>query len=430
MRQRSASSTKRNFWSHLTLCGIIVLGAVVCLTGPRNAYSFVLLPPPPSQGMPLSIDLPTETFNSLGRGVTSFSLLAEGAASAWNDIGVGLSPDHAFFTKSTPRQRDPCAGIDGINTVTFSKTNCGLGWGDVLGITIRRWFEGNNVFEADVLFNDTAQWDAYSGPIQLFVTIGQVDDFTRTALHEFGHALGLGHPPGAPGQSAPAIMKSKSTDVDSLQPDDRDGAHAILYVRPTRDFRIDVTPESQTIRPGSTAEFVLSATATLQPGIQAIDLLSLTGTCPPNATCAFDSLELTNATPVTYKVTTTAATPIGQYPQRIVGIGGGVTRLTTAALTISAEVEEALARVFVTVEDDQGEPIPQARIRVKHQVTKEKIKGVSDENGEYVSPLINPADYKVICKQAGFAKVKEVITLAAGDEQTVNCILDPLAEEE
>lgn len=430
MRQRSASFTKRSLWPYLTSCGVIVLSTVMYFTGPRNAYPFVLLQPPPSQGMPLSIDLPTETFNSLGRGTTSFSLLAEGAAAAWNNIGVGLSPDHEFFTRSIPMQRDPCARIDGINTVAFSKTNCGLEWGDVLGVTIRRWFEGANVFEADVLFNETAQWDAYPGPIQLVVTIGQVEDFTRTALHEFGHVLGLDHPPDAPDQSPPAIMKSKATDVDSLQPDDRDGAHAILYVPPTIDFHIDVTPESQTIRPGSAAEFVLSATTTFQSATQSIDLFSLTGICPPEAICFFNSLELTNATPVTYSVMTTTDTMTGQYPQLIVGTAGGITRFATGTLTVIDDEEEALARVFVTVEDDQGMPIAQAKIRVKHQLTKEKIKGVTDANGEYVSPLLDPADYKVICKQAGLKKDKEVITLAPGDEQTVNCLLEPLATEE
>lgn len=399
----------------------------MCLTGPQNAYSFFLLPPPPSQGLLLNIDLPTETFNSLGRGVTSFSELAEDAAATWNTVGVGLLPDHEFFTKSIPMQRDPCGGIDGINTVTFRETNCGFEWGDVLGITIRRWFEGDNVFEADVLFNETALWDAYTGPIQVLPSIGQVEDFTRTALHEFGHALGLDHPDDF-GEMVAAIMNSESTDVDRLQPDDHDGAHAIDYVPPTIDFHIDVAPQSQMIRPGSTAEFILFATTTFQSTMQSIDLFSLTSTCPPEATCTFNSFELTSATPVTYSVITTTDTVTGQYPQLIVGTAGGITRLATGALTVSADEDDALARVFVTVEDDQGEPIAEAKIRVKHQITKEKIRGVTDENGEYVSPLIDPAEYKVICKKADFEKDKEVITLAAGDEQTVNCILEPLLE--
>ena len=114
----------------------------------------------------------------------------------------------------------------------------------------------------------------------------------------------------------------------------------------------------------------------------------------------------------------------------IIGTAGGITRLAKGALTVSTDEDEAQARVFVTVEDDQGKPIAQAKIRVKHQITKEKVKGTTDENGEYISPLLDPAEYKVICKKADFQKHREVITLAAGDEQTVNCILEPLAAEE
>lgn len=259
--------------------------------------------------------------------------------------------------------------------------------------------------------------------------IGQVEDFTRTALHEFGHALGLDHPDDFD-QIVAAIMNSKATNVDRLQPDDRDGAHAVDYVPSPIDFQIDFTPQSQAIHLGNTAEFILSATIPSQAETQFINLVSLTGTCPPEATCNFTSLELTSAAPVTYSVITTTDTVTGEYPLLIIGTAGGITRLATSTLTISTDEDEVQARVFVTVEDDQGEPIAQAKIRVKHQITKEKIKGVTDENGEYVSPLLEPAEYKVICKKAGFQKDKEVITLAAGDEQTVNCILEPLAAEE
>ena len=427
MNPRSTPITKRASRSQLALCGVIVLGAAVFFASAQSAYSFVLLPPPPSEGLALSIDLPTETLDSLGRGATSFSELAEGAAAAWNDVGVGLLPDDEFFTKSIPMQRNPCGGIDGINTVTFSETNCGFAWGDVLGITIRRWFEGDGVFEADVLFNETTEWDAYTGPIRVLPSIGQVEDFTRTALHEFGHALGLDHPDDF-GQTVAAIMNSKATNIDRLQPDDRNGAHTVDYVPSTIDFQIDFTPPSQLIRPGSTAEFILSTATTFQSPTQSIDLFSLTGTCPPEATCNFTSLELTNASPVTYSVITTTDTVTGEYPLLIIGTAGGITRLAKGTLTVSTGVEEAPARVFVTVEDDQGAPIAETTIRVKHQITKEKVKGITDVNGEYVSPLLDPAEYKVICKKTGFKKDKEVITLTAGDEQTVNCILEPLLE--
>jgi hypothetical protein len=53
-------------------------------------------------------------------------------------------------------------------------------------------------------------------------------DFHRVALHEFGHVLGLDHPDEAnPKQAVAAIMNSHITYIDSLRPDDINGAHSI-----------------------------------------------------------------------------------------------------------------------------------------------------------------------------------------------------------
>jgi hypothetical protein len=48
----------------------------------------------------------------------------------------------------------------------------------------------------------------------------------RIALHEFGHVLGLSHPDDH-GQIVAAIMNSRASDLDALQPDDIDGVTAI-----------------------------------------------------------------------------------------------------------------------------------------------------------------------------------------------------------
>ncbi len=399
---------------------LIVVGTILWIGATSPTHAFVLLPPAPGQGLPLSIELPVEPFESLGRGTVSFNSLAEDAAASWNSVGVGLLPDHEFFTRTEPAPRDPCTGIDGINTVIFSSTSCGVEWGDVLGITIRRWFEGSSVFEADVLFNDTVQWDAYSGPIQVLPGRGQVEDFTRTALHEFGHALGLDHPDGQPGAS---IMTSNTTNVDSVQPDDQAGSHAIKYVPAALDFSLAFIPNHQIIAPGSTAEFVLTA-ITLPSDTTTINVFSLTGICPDESSCSFDSLSLTENAPITYTIETTANTPTGEYPQLIIGTASTVTRLVPATLIVGTE-DADFARVVVLVEDNHGAPLPQVKVRVKHQVTKEKEKGSTDANGEYISPLLEPAEYKVICKLADFVKDKEVIMLAGGEDQTVTCVMEP-----
>lgn len=132
------------------------------LTIPKSVHSFSRPLSPPSQRPALKIDLPIETFDSFGRGSTSFSGLAEDTASTWNT--VGLLPDHKFFSKTTPIKRGPCV-MDGIKTITFSKTNCAFEWGVALGITSRWWLGGENAFEADVLFNENVQWGTYPGSI-------------------------------------------------------------------------------------------------------------------------------------------------------------------------------------------------------------------------------------------------------------------------
>jgi hypothetical protein len=53
-----------------------------------------------------------------------------------------------------------------------------------------------------------------------------VYDFHRIAIHEFGHTLGLNHPDEF-GQSVVAIMNSRISDTDGLQPDDIAGVNAI-----------------------------------------------------------------------------------------------------------------------------------------------------------------------------------------------------------
>ena len=58
-----------------------------------------------------------------------------------------------------------------------------------------------------------------------------MSDMKRTALHEFGHVLGLDHPDQTtPPQTEDAIMTSTVTDIDSLQLDDIYGAKTLYGV--------------------------------------------------------------------------------------------------------------------------------------------------------------------------------------------------------
>ena len=414
-------SLKQSFYYYKRSSLIPIITITVLMIGFQNSYSFSILLPPPSQDLTLSIDLPTDPFNSIGYGTTTFNQLAESAASSWNAAGVGLLPDHTFFTKAAPMGKDPCE-MDGVNTIAFTTDNCGFEWGDVLAMTIRRWFGPTGVFEVDLMFNANAHWDAYPGPIQVLSSGLQAQDFTRTALHELGHAVGLDHPDDF-GQRVPAIMNRRSSDADRLLQDDIDGAHAVRFVPVRKDFDLFINPKNQTISPGETAEFTLSS-AVIKSDPGEIDLFTLFGDCPRNSTCGLDTT-INNITSATYKVSSTTNTPGGQYPQRIVGSALRVTRIAEAIIKVDPTINSQRSQIVVTAKNHLGLEVAAAKIRLKNQLTNQKFRGITDVNGDYISPPIDSADYKIICKKPPFKKGKALITLTTTSEQTIDCLLGP-----
>ena len=127
----------------------------------------------------------------------------------------------SMFSWSSTNRALGC-GENGRNDVYWSNTQCGGTWGGADGTITqaitRFWHRDQLVYEADVVFNNTLEWDIYSGPLRSSVR----HEFRRVALHEFGHVLGLAHPDDH-GQSVAAVMNSRSSDIDSLQQDDIDG---------------------------------------------------------------------------------------------------------------------------------------------------------------------------------------------------------------
>lgn len=126
---------------------------------------------------------------------------------------------------------DPCiargAGLFGDNIVgvDFTATVCGAEFGNnVLAVTLaagtclnQECTGGFHITDADIVFNNNENWDVYSGPA-LFTVV----DFERVALHELGHALGLGHE-----ATIDAIMQGLVSDTHTLQLDDINGANTI-----------------------------------------------------------------------------------------------------------------------------------------------------------------------------------------------------------
>lgn len=155
---------------------------------------------------------------ALTNGTTSWQENTEVAMREWTDVSESFA-----FVDGGFADVGQTSG-DGINNMVFDDNVAGDAFGvDVLAITFTRADARNNTTESDVIFNVAAAWNAYDGPIRVDVTGQPVFDFRRVALHELGHVLGLDHPDGPCSQTVVAIMNARTTDIDSLTDDDRNG---------------------------------------------------------------------------------------------------------------------------------------------------------------------------------------------------------------
>lgn len=150
----------------------------------------------------------------LSDGFASFNASAADALNVWNQYLIHMK-FHPFL--NSPLQ--PAQG-DTDTSVFFASDVYGEAFGDrVLAVTSRTPRDAV-IAEADVRFNNHLSWDSYRGPLR------SAYDFHRVALHEFGHVVGLDHPDQA-GQTVTALMNSVISNLDSLQRDDINGAHAL-----------------------------------------------------------------------------------------------------------------------------------------------------------------------------------------------------------
>jgi hypothetical protein len=163
----------------------------------------------------MHLSLPNFIHLSDGSGTLNDS--AEDALNTWNQVLA-----HMQFAVEKNSILPP-SDEDGNTSVIMTNTFYGEQFGDgVLAVTLVTPRDGR-LIEADVVFNAARNWDSYRGPLQ-----GDVIDFHRVALHEFGHVVGLDHPDQAkPRQNVVAIMNSIISNIDTLQTDDINGAHSI-----------------------------------------------------------------------------------------------------------------------------------------------------------------------------------------------------------
>lgn len=194
---------------------------VIGLTASR-ASAFVI--PDPSTRWPAGeFSMQVEIIHpSLGMGSPSdvaWNAAFAEAADRWNLASGGL----LALTANTESFEDPCDPTDppdgdGRNGVDFSTSVCGDAFGSSTLAVARQIFRsGGLVIEANIIFNESANWDIYAGNLR-----PAGPDFRRVAVHEIGHLFGLGHEP-----LMPAIMSPFAGNFEVPQIDDLNGIDAL-----------------------------------------------------------------------------------------------------------------------------------------------------------------------------------------------------------
>ncbi len=206
---------------------LALLLAACTLLSAVSAHAYVLEGQrwPNNQSINVNLGLGTAG-RVLSDGATDWNQVAADALSQWNQfLGSGVQ----FVALPSPTPLNGTQG-DNVNTVFFSPTAFGKAFGsDTLAITTY-YYSRSTLIETDVVFNSAKNFDSYRGRGRFDAQGRSIPDLRRVALHEFGHALGLDHPD-LSGQQVAAIMNSRISDLEVLQPDDIAGLQAIYGVR-------------------------------------------------------------------------------------------------------------------------------------------------------------------------------------------------------
>lgn len=161
---------------------------------------------------------------------TAFNSAFQQATTNWNN-------QSNFVYSAANSSADPCSAThtQGVSTQgwSFASTVCGTSFGGST-LAIARTFAMNftpsinTIVDSDIVFNSAKVFDVHAGnqngpTASCLPFFGQPTDFTRVAVHELGHALGLGHEP-----TNSAIMNPTASEcIESPQTDDTNGLRAL-----------------------------------------------------------------------------------------------------------------------------------------------------------------------------------------------------------
>ena len=190
--------------------------------------------------------------SALSDGATNWDDVAESALQEWNSQ-MGRSRFAALKNSGAAKAQG-----NRINNVFFSPNVYGEAFGSgVLAVTVS-YRTTRNTTESDVVFNGNRTWDSWRGGLRA----GSITEFRRVALHEFGHVLGLDHPDqGTPPQIVEAVMNSRVSWNETLQPDDIAGVRS-LYGGATSGTTPTIVahPQSNSVQIGGSYTMSVAAT--------------------------------------------------------------------------------------------------------------------------------------------------------------------------